>query len=59
MTSPVRNLVAGSGVAAVLAILLAAPTIVGISSWKIVLAALGLILFMRSYGRGVGPDERS
>ena len=52
MASPLRNILAGSGVAALLAILLAVPTIVGISSWKIFLAALGLILFIRSYGRG-------
>jgi hypothetical protein len=52
MTSPVRNLVGGSGVAALLAILLATPSIAGISSWKIVLAGIGLLLFMLSYGRG-------
>jgi hypothetical protein len=51
MTSPVRNLVAGGCVAALLAILLAAPTIAGISSWKIVLAALGLLFFVLSSGR--------
>ena len=52
MVSPLRNILAASGVAATLAILLAVPTIVGISSWKIFLAALGLILFIRSYGQG-------
>ena len=52
MTSPVRNLVAASGIAALLAIVLAAPTIAGIASWKIFLAGLGLILFRLSYGRG-------
>lgn len=34
-----------------LAVLLAAPTIGGISSWKIFLAAVGLILFILSYSR--------
>jgi hypothetical protein len=52
MASPVRNLLAGSGVATLLAIVLAAPTIAGIASWKIFLAGLGLILFMLSYSRG-------
>jgi hypothetical protein len=52
MASPLRNILAGSGVAALLAIVLATPTIVGVSSWKILLAALGLILFIRSYGQG-------
>ena len=52
MASPVRNLLAGSGVAALLAMVLAAPTINGISSWKLFLAGIGLILFVLSYGRG-------
>jgi hypothetical protein len=52
MTSPIRNLAAGSGVAVLLAIVLAAPTIAGIASWKIFLAGLGLILFMLSSRRG-------
>jgi hypothetical protein len=52
MTSPVRNLLAGSGAAALLAVLLATPTILGISSWKIFLGALGLILFMLGSARG-------
>ena len=52
MASPLRNILAGSGVAVLLAMVLAAPTIAGISSWKILLAGLGLILFMLSYGRG-------
>ena len=48
MASPVRNILAGSGFAVLLAVLLAAPTIGGISFWKIFLGAVGLILFMRS-----------
>jgi hypothetical protein len=52
MTSPVRNLVAGSGVAVLLAMVFAAPTIAGIATWKIFLAGLGLLFFMLSYGRG-------
>ncbi len=56
MASPVRNILAGSGFAVLLAVLLAAPTIGGISSWKIVLAAVGLILFMRS-SRPTRGDE--
>lgn len=59
MASPVRNILAGSGIAAVLAVLLAAPTIVGISSWKIVLGAFGLLLFVRSYGKGAETSDRS
>jgi len=51
MASPVRNILAGSGFAVLLAVMLAAPTIGGISSWKILLAAVGLILFMLRYGR--------
>jgi hypothetical protein len=53
MASPVRNILAGSAVAALLAVLLAVPTIAGISSWKVVLAAVGAFLFFLSgYGRG-------
>ena len=51
MTSPARNILAGSGLAVLLAVLLAAPTIGGISSWKILLGAIGLILFVRSSRR--------
>ncbi len=51
MASPVRNILAGIGFAVLLAVLLATPTIGGISSWKILLAAVGLILFMLSNGR--------
>jgi ABC-type Fe3+-siderophore transport system permease subunit len=52
MASPVRNILAGSVFAGLLAVLLATPTIAGISSWKIVLAAVGVILLLLSYGRG-------
>ena len=53
MASPVRNILAGSVFAALLAVLLAAPTIAGISSWKVILAAVGAVLFFLSgYGRG-------
>ncbi len=51
MASPLRHILAGSGVAALLAVLLATPTIAGISAWKVVLAAFGLMLFFLSYGR--------
>ena len=51
MASPLRNILAGSGVAALLAVLLATPTIAGISAWKVVLAAFGLMLFFLSSGR--------
>ena len=53
MASPVRNILAGSAFAALLAVLMATPTVAGISSWKVVLAAVGAILFFLSgYGRG-------
>jgi hypothetical protein len=53
MASPVRNILAGSAFAVLLAVLMAAPTIAGISSWKVVLAAVGALLFFLSgYGRG-------
>lgn len=52
MASPGRNLLAGSGAAALMAILLATPTVLGISSWKIFLGALGLILFVLSNSTG-------
>jgi len=51
MASPVRNILAASALAALLAVLMAAPTIGGISSWKVVLAALGVILFVLGYDR--------
>ena len=51
MTSPLRNILFGSGVAALLAVLLAAPTIAGISAWKVVLAAFGLMLLFSSSRR--------
>jgi hypothetical protein len=51
VTSPVRNLVGGSGVAVLLAMVFAEPTIAGVATWKIFLAGLGLLLFMLSYGR--------
>jgi len=51
MASPLRNILAGSSVAALLAVLLATPTIAGVSAWKVVLAVFGLMLFFSSYGR--------
>ena len=35
MASPVRNILAGSALAVLLAVLMAAPTLAGISSWKV------------------------
>jgi len=51
MASPARNILAASGLAMVPALLLAVPAIGGISSWKILLGAVGLILFIRSSRR--------
>jgi len=53
MTSPVRNLLAGTAAATAFALLMAAPTLGGISTWKVVLAVIGLLLFTLSGGRRV------
>jgi hypothetical protein len=45
MASPVRNLVAGTVVAVVLAALLSVPAIASISTWKWALGLLGLFLW--------------
>lgn len=54
MASPVRNLLAGSALATLLAVLMTTPTLGGISTWKVVLAAIGLLLFTLSRDRNVG-----
>lgn len=48
MTPPIQNILAGSAVAVVFALLMATPTLGGISTWKVVLAAIGLLLFTLS-----------
>lgn len=46
-----RNIVAGAAVAMLLAVVMIVPSLFGISTWKIVLGALGLALIVLS-GRG-------
>jgi hypothetical protein len=53
MTHPFRNLLAGFAIAIVMAFVLAVPSIGHVSTWKIVLALLGLALFV------VGGPHRS
>ena len=45
MTTPVRNLVSGAAAAAVLAIVMFAPSIAGVSTWKWMLGLVGLVLW--------------
>jgi hypothetical protein len=52
MTTPVRNLVGGTAVAAVLAIVMYTPTIAGVSTWKWLLGLAGLSLWL-----GAGPPR--
>jgi hypothetical protein len=54
MASPAARLIVSSGAAILLAVLLATPTIAGISTWKVVLGLIGLILFVMS-GRRATP----
>jgi hypothetical protein len=49
--SPIQNILAGTAAATLIALLLAMPTLGGISTWKVVLAAIGLLLFTLSGGR--------
>ena len=51
MPSRSRTIAAGAGVAIVLAFTIAVPTIRGVSTWKYVLAAIGVLLFVLA-GRG-------
>ena len=44
MTSPLRNIVAGAVVATAMALMFI-PNLGGISTWKYVLAAIGLVLW--------------
>jgi multisubunit Na+/H+ antiporter MnhC subunit len=53
-----RNIVFGALVAAALALILADVSIAGIQAWKIVLAGVGLALFVMG-GRGRPPRRRS
>ena len=48
MTTPVRNVALGAGVAVGLATVAIVPTIAGVATWKWVLAVLGLGLFGRA-----------
>jgi hypothetical protein len=51
MTSPIQNILAGTAAATLIALLIAVPTLGGISTWKVVLAVIGLLLFTLSGGR--------
>ena len=46
-----RTLGAGLGVAMVIALTMAIPTVGSLSTWKIVLGVIGLVIFVRT-GRG-------
>jgi hypothetical protein len=46
VTTPVRNVVCGVGVAVVLASVGIVPTVAGVSTWKWLLGVLGLLLFV-------------
>jgi hypothetical protein len=48
VTIPVRNLVLGTGIAVGLASMAIVPTIAGVSTWKWVLAVLGVVLLVRA-----------
>ena len=48
VTTPVRNVVLGAGVAVGLASVAIVPTIAGVATWKWLLAVLGLVLFGRA-----------
>jgi hypothetical protein len=51
VATPLGNLVSAAAAAGVVALLLAVPSIGGVSTWKYVLAAIGLALFVLA-GRG-------
>jgi uncharacterized membrane protein YeiH len=46
MNSPVRLIIVGAVTAIVLAFVVAVPTVHGVSTWKYVLGAIGLVLFL-------------
>lgn len=48
MPHPLRNIVFGMAVAAVLAFMAVVPAVRGISTWKYVLAAIGVVLIVRA-----------
>jgi hypothetical protein len=52
VTTPVRNLVLGGGIAAGLATLAIVPTIAGVDTWKWILGVLGVVLFVLAERRG-------
>jgi hypothetical protein len=52
VTTPVRNLMLGGGVAAGLAIIAIVPRIAGVDTWKWVLGVLGVVLFVLAERRG-------
>jgi len=51
VAAPLRNVVLAAAAASLVALLLAVPSIGGVSTWKYVLAAMGLALFVLA-GRG-------
>ena len=51
-----RNLLIGSALAGALALAASPVTIAGIDAWKIVLAAVGFVLFVTA-GRGRAPSS--
>jgi hypothetical protein len=51
VTTPVRNLLFGVGVAVGLATIAIVPTIAGVSTWKWLLGVMGLVLFVRGERR--------
>ena len=48
---PVRTLAAGLAFATVMAFIMAVPTVGALSTWKIVLGVVGIVIFVRA-GRG-------
>jgi hypothetical protein len=48
VATPVRNLVSGGAVAALLAIVMLVPTVAGVSTWKWVLGLVGLLVWFRA-----------
>jgi len=53
------RIVSGAVVAIALALVLADASIAGIAAWKIVLAAIGLVLFILGGRSHRPPDERT
>jgi len=54
MNSAVRTTIIGAVTAIVLAFVVAVPTVYGVSTWKYVLGAIGLVLFLLG-GRKPSP----